>query len=152
MANRTHALGFGGERGPLQEANTQFQDVKAGRCTSFCMTSLLQRGSPQHKRDVAAPASTLLHVSRAIAPAGVAVSPHETGYLTPRRTPHRQIKKNANFQAICTISVEHIFIIIMGSCREVRSQEAEKRNQIFGGLTRIKRVAVRLLKQKKQIS
>lgn len=149
MANRTQALGFGGERGPLQEANTEFQDVKAGRCTSFCMTSLLQRGSPQHKRDVAAPASTLLQVSSAIAPAGAAVSPHETGHLTPRMTPHCQIKKNANFQAIRTTSVEHIFIIVIGSCQEVRSQEAEKRNQIFGGLTRIRRAAVRLLKQKK---
>lgn len=68
-----------------------------------------------------------------------------------QKVPHCQTQKNTNFQAVHTISVEHIFIIVIGSCREVRSQEAEKRNQIFEGLTGIRRVAIGLLKQKKQI-
>lgn len=51
-----------------------------------------------------------------------------------------------------TISVELTVIIVIGSCQEIRTQEAEKRNQSFVGLTRIIRVVIRLLKKKKKKS
>lgn len=113
------------------------------------MTSLLQRGSPQHNRDVAAPASTLLEVSRAIAPAGGCSVLSCNWTFDTQKASYCQTQKNANFQAVHTVSVEYIFIIVIGSYREVRSQEVEKRNQILEGLTRIRIVAIGLLKQKK---
>lgn len=70
--------------------------------------------------------------------------------LDTQKVPHFQIKKKENFQAMHTISVELIVITVIGSCWEVRSQEAEKRNHSFVGLIKIRRVAVRLLKKKKK--
>lgn len=68
--------------------------------------------------------------------------------LDTQKVPHFQTKMKTNFQVMHAISVELIVTIVIGSCWEVRSQEAEKRNQSFVGLRRIRRVAIRLLKKK----
>lgn len=144
-------LGEGGFP-PKKPPYTEFQDVKAGRCTQDIFLHNwgpvpLQRGSFQPKRDAAAPASSLLKVSRATVPAGASL-PSCKRTLDTQKVPHFQIKMKANFQVMHAISVELIVIIVIGSCWEVRSREAEKRNQSFVGLRRIRKVAIRLLKKK----
>lgn len=98
------------EGSPPKSQFPEFQDDKAGRCTPSRTTSLLQRGSPHYKRDMAAPASTLLEVSRAIAPARVAGSPRATGHLTLRRS-HIAKSKRTQISRQCTLFLWSVFLL-----------------------------------------
>lgn len=87
--------------------------------TYFCMTKVPSHCRCVHsERDVPAPAS-----GRSL--------PLCKWTPDTQNAPHLQINMKANLQAMHTISV---VLIVTGSCREVRSQEAEKRNQSFVGL------------------
>lgn len=141
MANRTYTLGVWERNSSPQKApyteNSRILRHGDAQSTSFCVTQVPShcRGVHSNPRGTWLPQPQLAPGFQSNGASRSCSLPLCKGTFDIQRVPH-------------TISTE-LTIIVIGSCHEIRSQEAEKRNQRFVGLIRIRRVT-RLLKKKEQ--